>query len=509
MSDLASLRTRYLANAPSRSQQVLQRRKTLIRGVSSSSSEALEAHWQRLALPSAVHGSSDILLESVSERSAFGHMQPQYGSMPAWHSQENVNASQSHSALSRRTRRRSQPLYPQAVKEKHMADFLNPALYCPEDPGELAHRRSYSNHAVEQDRSMASYSGSLPGQTSLLTDLRGRHRSPVRASMGIKRADSRSAVSTDDKRIKHFSAAGYLSIDQTTPQPFRASHTDLEPHSIEPIRTPLTDCLRDFFARQSASREMESQEQAAAQHPPPKIEQEPSEHAASTSCLAAAAAEARIRTAEALQVVQNVHLSSSSFRVHTAFGEDSEEQDHTSPSPRTAVVQFSQRLEHSTELSATPEPHQTCTAAQRVRENYPDIFQPGQSPSFHSSPGGMQLTSHAPERITSRVHSSPNGRHRASCSTLLMQPHRFLGQAAHPSGSVSDLEQLEPESAKVDTPEMQSCAAASTVMKGWQGRGGGSEEDHVVISGLSQRAQKLLSLGRALQEQRKVSHTGT
>jgi hypothetical protein len=160
-------------------------------------------------------------------------------------------------------------------------------------------------------------------------------------------------------------------------------------------------------------------------------------------------------------------------------------------------------------------PHETCSAAQRVRECYPEIFQQGQSPAFPSSwsaPVRGLSTSCAIEDLSMSISMSisrSTDAHVVRASTEL--PCSPIDAAAPvPLSSSAIIEQMPaaPERFLVEGGSVphQFCGAAISRLES----GDPSIDQSALVSGLSERAQRLLSLGRvqmqkqALPEHRKV-----
>lgn len=497
MSDLAALRAKYLANAPMQARPVQQSHE-LFKGVTSSHQRSLKEHWQRMLVSSAVQGSSDVLTDSsASARSSFRQVEPQRDTITAWrHSRSSIGASVVHPAKPMRPRR-SQTSHAQLVEERitSFAEPPFPGTSCPADLPDHFMRRSCSGGAAEQDVLQVTLQGSAPGQIVHEQEHKtGRYHSPVSASRSINPTVSHRALPQELGR--HSSASGYLHIEQATPPPLGGSwggdgETCLR-SSEEPTRTPLTDCLRDFFAQRAASREQESQEQeAAAKHADLK-EQHKGIELSSSSCRIAAAAEARMRTAGALQAAQQVHqsemgslggpaaLAACNRRVLACVSDLP-----SSPSGPQVVQSLGGDAHHSLQRAAlsgsTLAPHETCSAAQRIRECYPDIFQPGKSPSFcsaWSSPNRLLPTSCAPQELSMSIHQSTwTEAHESPIDAQRLPASDSVPAAEHFTQALEEatLSHVSP--------------AGTCERQGWEKV---PTDEPASISGLSQRAQKLL-----------------
>ena len=275
--------------------------------------------------------------------------------------------------------------------------------------------------------------------------------------------------------------------------------------SVGPTRTPLTDCLRDFFAQRAASRDLEYQDQEAAAQHADVLQQHEGTELSSSSCRIAAAAEARMRTAGALQVAHHVHQSARDSLV----GPGSLAWEPHLPSPTLrAAPSLPCDVRHSAALSvAVSAPYETCNAAQKVRERYPEIFRSGQSPSFRSAwraPDTMLPISCAHSEVSMSIHHGTDVHIHAS------GPSTFTASQGSRHGSPIDFQTLgQSDSAALaaaapssqehspstgqETSVYLSSTVASCAREDWASV---SAAEPMLVTGLSQRAQKLLSATR-------------
>jgi hypothetical protein len=311
MSDLAQLRAKYLDKAPMPTRPVLRSHEHL---------ERMQPPHRRSSNPqptlatqsNAVQRSSDILTESsVSDRSAYKHAESQQGTIAAWRrSRSSVGASTNNPERYGRATLQSQTAHSQML-EQHTTCFADSAVAqasCLDDSRD-PFKRSSSSGIAEHDMPMLTLQRSETGSVTYERHT-GRYLSPLRSARGVNPAGSCRTYAQDVAMAKRSSSSGYLCTEQATPPPLagRGMRSNAETcmvSSIDTIRTPLTDCLREFFAQRAASREQEAQEAAAAHD---LLQEHETIEPSSSSCRIAAAAEARRRTAGALQAAQQLRL---------------------------------------------------------------------------------------------------------------------------------------------------------------------------------------------------------